>query len=70
MDSGAGLVLSIVCFSLNIEQQKQVYNCKANDVSLVYNEQTNHVFNGACQQIVDMVKQLLNYVWLAAEVTV
>ena len=62
MDSGAGLVLSIVCFSLNIEQQKQVYNCKANDVSLVYNEQTNH-------KIADMVKQL-NYVWLAAEVTV
>ena len=62
MDSGAGLVLSIVCFSLNIEQQKQVYNCKANNVSLVYNEQINH-------KIADMVKQL-NYVWLAAEVTV
>ena len=32
IDSGASLVLSKACFSPSIGQQKQVYNCKANDV--------------------------------------
>ena len=32
IDSGAGLVPSVVHFSLSIEQRKQVYNCEANDV--------------------------------------
>ena len=29
----------MVCFSRSIQQQKQVHNCKANDVDVVYNEQ-------------------------------
>ena len=43
IDCGAGLVLFMVCFSPKIEQRKQVYNCKANHVSMVYNEWTNHL---------------------------
>ena len=35
IDSGVGCVLSMFCF---IDQQKQVYNCKANDVGVVFNE--------------------------------
>ena len=38
-DSGMGLVLSMVHFNHSIEQQKQVYNCKANDVGVMYKEQ-------------------------------
>ena len=49
IDGGVDLVLSIVCFSPNIEQQKQVYNCKARDVGVVHNELMNcYVFTGAC----------------------
>ena len=41
IDSGVGLVPSMVHFSPSIEQRKQVYNCKANDVDVEYNERTN-----------------------------
>ena len=48
MDGGAGLVSStyMVRFSFNIEQQKQFYNCEANNLGAVwcsYNEQMNHL---------------------------
>ena len=33
----------MVHFSPSIVQKKQVYNCKANDMSVVYNEQMNHL---------------------------
>ena len=36
MDSGVSLVLFMVHFSPIIQQQKQVNNCKANDVGLAY----------------------------------
>ena len=35
------LVLSMVHFSPSIQQQKQVYNCEANNVGVVYNEYIN-----------------------------
>jgi len=41
IDSGVGLVLSMVCFSPSIQQRKQVYNWKANNMGVVYNEWTN-----------------------------
>ena len=41
IDSGTGLVLSMVCFSHSIEQQKQVYNYEAKDVGVIYNEPMN-----------------------------
>ena len=46
IDSAAGLVLSMVCFSPSTEQRKQVYNCKANDVGVLHNEWRNclHVY--------------------------
>ena len=43
IDSGVGLVLSMVCFSPSIEQQKQVCNCETNNVGVVHNEWTNHL---------------------------
>ena len=59
IDSGVGLVVSMVPFSSSIQQQKQVHNCKANDVGVVYNEKTNRLHvTGACKQITNMVKQL------------
>ena len=39
--SGAGLVLSMDCFSPSIDLQKQVNYCKANDMGVVYIEQMN-----------------------------
>ena len=33
----------MVCFSPSIEQRKQVYNYKTNDVGVVFNEHTNQV---------------------------
>ena len=38
-----GFVLSMVRFSPSIEQGKQGYNYKANDVGVVYNKWTNHL---------------------------
>ena len=42
INSGVGLVLYVACFSPSVEQQKQVYNYKANYVGVVYYERTNH----------------------------
>ena len=42
IDSGAGLVLSAAHFSPSIQQLKQVYNCEASNVGVVYKEQMNH----------------------------
>ena len=36
--SGVDFVLSMVSFSLSIEHRKQVFDCKANVVDVVYNE--------------------------------
>ena len=33
----------MVHFSPSIEQQKQIYNCEAKDVGVVYNERTNRL---------------------------
>ena len=59
IDSGTGLVLSMVCLIPSIEQRKQVYNCKANNVGAVHTEMRNllEVLTGACLTIV-MAKQL------------
>ena len=43
IDSGEGLVLFMAHFSPSIQQRKQVYNCKADDVDVVYNERTNRL---------------------------
>ena len=40
IDSEVGIVLSMIRFTPSIEQQKQVYDCNANNVGMVYNEQT------------------------------
>ena len=32
--------VSMVCFSRTIEQHKQVYDCEANDVGVLYTERT------------------------------
>ena len=53
IDSGADLVLSsyMVRFSRSIEQQKQIYSCKANSLGVVwcsYNELTNHLHVYRC----------------------
>ena len=43
------LVLSMIRFSTsNARTAKKVYNYKANDVGVVYNEQMLNVFIGAC----------------------
>ena len=46
----------MVRFSPSIEQRKQFYNCKANDISMVwcsYNEQTYcfYVLTDACKRL-------------------
>ena len=60
-------------FSSSIEQRKQFYNCKANDLGVVwcsYNEQTNHISVYRCLLTSclhgEAAKQ---YVWLTAEIT-
>ena len=41
--SGVDFVLSMVSFSPSIEHRKQVFDCKANVVDVVYNELMNRV---------------------------
>ena len=49
IDSRVGLELSMFQFSHSIEQWKQVYDCKANDMGVVFNKQMNYlVLTGAC----------------------
>ena len=45
IDSGVGLVLSMVRLSSSIEHQKQVYNYKASNVGVVYDEQMHSLAN-------------------------
>ena len=70
IDSGAGFVLSMICFSPSIEQQKQFYNCKAKDLGVEWcSERIVYVLTETCKQIAYMVKQL-NYAWLITEIPV
>ena len=43
--SGVGLAQSMVCFGPSIQQRKQdlVYNCKVNDVGVVYNQHMKYL---------------------------
>ena len=74
IDSGAGLVLStyMVRFSHNIEQRKQLYNCEANSLGVVwcsYNEQTNRLCVYRRLLTNHLKVKQLNFVCLTAEIT-
>ena len=49
----------MVCFSLSIQQHKQVYNWKANDVGEMHNEQMES-FTCLHAQITSMVSLVIN----------
>ena len=42
IDSGAGLVLSMVLYSRGFEQRKKFYNCEANSLGVLW-RRTNHL---------------------------